>query len=64
MAKTEYMEQSERRGYQWPASALTGHEMSILATWREKTGAPISHLLRQSVVKCQEIINNTKVHHE
>ena len=58
MAKTDYMESKDVRGYQWPASALTGHEMSILATWREKTGTPISHLLRQSVVKCQEIINN------
>jgi len=60
MAKTEYMKQPERRGYQWPASALTGHEMSILATWLEKTGTPISHLLRQAVVKCQEMINNTE----
>ena len=39
----------ERRGYQWPASSLTGHEMKILAKLREKTGCPISELLRQSI---------------
>jgi len=57
MAKTAYMELEECRGYQWPASSLTGHEMAILADWRDKTGTPISQLLKQAIVKCQEIIN-------
>jgi hypothetical protein len=56
MAKNDYLEQEEIRGYQWPASALTGEEMEILASWKEKTGTPISHLLKQSILKCQELI--------
>ena len=39
----------ERRGYQWPASSLTGYEMKTLAQLREKTGCAISELLRQAV---------------
>lgn len=38
-----------RRGYQWPAQSLTGQEMKILAEARERTGLPISELLRQAV---------------
>ena len=58
MAKTTCLEQNDVRGYQWPASSLTGNEMAILADWREKTGTPISQLLKQAIVKCQEIIIN------
>lgn len=43
------MPDEERKGYQWPASALTGHEMKILAELRKKTNCPISELLRQSI---------------
>ena len=39
-----------RRGYQWPAQALTGQEMKILAEIREKTSIPISEILRQAVI--------------
>lgn len=56
MAKTDSMQTEQCRGYQWPASSLTGHEMAILADWREKTGTPISQLVKQAIVKCQEII--------
>lgn len=49
MAKQIHMEQTRRRGYQWPASALTGEEMEILTTMRKKTGKSIAELLRQSV---------------
>lgn len=44
------------RGYQWPASSLTGKEMAILAGWREKTGTPISHLLKQSILEMDKRI--------
>ena len=44
------------KGYQWPASALSANEMAILTEWREKTGTPINQLLKQAIVKCQEII--------
>jgi hypothetical protein len=53
----EYFEVDERRGYQWPASSLTGKEMAILAGWREKTGTPISHLLKQSILEMDKIVN-------
>ena len=46
----------ERKGYQWPASALTCREMEILADWRAKTGTPISELIRQAINECQRII--------
>ncbi|MBW2598601.1 MAG: hypothetical protein JRC60_00515 [Deltaproteobacteria bacterium] len=39
----------ERKGYQWPASSITDHEMKVLAQLRKKTGCSISELLRQSV---------------
>lgn len=56
MAKISFLGKEETRGYQWPASKLTGYEMEILAEWRERTGTPISHLLQQTVLKCQEMI--------
>jgi len=43
-------EGEKRKGYQWPASALTANEMRILAEMREKTGKPISVLLQQAVM--------------
>jgi hypothetical protein len=44
------------KGYQWPASALTSHEMALLEGWREKTGVPITQLLRQCVLKIEREI--------
>ena len=58
MSKQNSMKIEERRGYQWPASALTGKEMAILAGWRERTGVSISELLRQSIEKINKIIIN------
>ena len=60
---TEFLEdlkEGKSKGYQWPASSLTGHEMAILADWRDKTGTPISQLLKQAVNKCQEIIGGER----
>ena len=53
---------NERKGYQWPASALTINEMAILADWREKTGTPISELIKQAITMCQQIIKNGEMH--
>ena len=61
MAKQDYLKKEERRGYQWPASGLTGNEMAILADWREKTKTPISELLRQAVEKINKIIIETSM---
>ena len=36
--------------YQWPASALTGDDMSVLVALREATGKPITKLLSACVV--------------
>ena len=47
----------ERVGYIWPASALTNRNMAALARWREQTGKPISHLLRECVEIVDEIIS-------
>lgn len=61
MSKQNSMNIEKRRGYQWPASALTGKEMAILASWRDETGESICELLRQAVGKVDElIINNRK----
>lgn len=58
MSKQDSMNIEDRRGYQWPASAITGREMRILAELKEKTGLPICELLRQSVEKMGELIIN------
>lgn len=60
MSKQSYLGLEERRGYQWPASALTGYEMAVLAEWRKKTGEPICQLLRQAVVEIDKIIKAKK----
>jgi len=36
-------------GYQWPASRLGPEEMAILAEAREKTGKPITEVLKNAV---------------
>lgn len=59
MSKQSYMGLEERRGYQWPASALTGHEMAILADCREKTGLSICELVKQAVIEMDKIIINS-----
>lgn len=62
MSKQNSMNIEKRRGYQWLASALTGKEMAILASWRDETGESICELLRQAVRKVDKlIINNKKV---
>ena len=38
-----------RKGYGWPASALTAVEMAVLADVRAETGKPISVLLKEAV---------------
>ena len=38
-----------RKGYAWPASALTETEMAVLTDVREETGKPISMLLKEAV---------------
>lgn len=47
--------------YQWPADRLTDDEMSILHCWREQTGTPINHLLKQAVVELNKVIKNKEV---
>lgn len=42
--------------YQWPANKLTDQEMSILHSWRKRTGTPINHLLQQAIVEMNRII--------
>lgn len=44
------------KGYQWPASALTSHEMALLGGWREKTGIPITKLLKRCVLRIEKEI--------
>ena len=44
------------KGYQWPASALTSHEMALLEGWREKTGVPITQLLKRCVLRIKKEI--------
>jgi hypothetical protein len=50
------MSEDNRKGYQWPASALTAHEMAILSDWRKQTRTPINELLRQAVVILDDMI--------
>ena len=38
-----------RKGYGWPASALTAVKMAVLADVSRETGKPISTLLREAV---------------
>jgi len=42
--------ENDKKGYPWPASALTVNEMAILTKWRKETGTPITKLLKQSVI--------------
>jgi hypothetical protein len=62
MSKQKHLNTEDRRGYQWPASALTGKEMAILASWRDETGESICELLRPAVRKVDKlIVDNKKV---
>jgi len=38
-----------KKGYPWPASALTHTEMAVLADVRAATGKPITDLLKEAV---------------
>ena len=38
-----------RKGYGWPASALTHVEMAVLADVKRETGKPVSRLLKEAV---------------
>ena len=53
-----------RKGYAWPASALTSTEMAVLADMREETGKPISILLKEAVQLayggCSSIVEEVK----
>jgi len=50
MSKEKVEPEGVKKGYPWPASALTSNEMRILVELRDKTGKPISVLLRQAVI--------------
>jgi len=50
------MGKNDRNKYRWPASALTEKEMGFLTDWRQKTGTPISKLLKQAVNVCQDVL--------
>ena len=50
MSKEKVEIEGVRKGYSWPASALTSDEMRILAEMRDKTGKPISILLKHAVM--------------
>ena len=52
--------ENEKKGYPWPASALTVNEMAILTKWREETGTPITKLLKQAVVCMDKSIQQKK----
>ena len=50
MSKEKVEPEGVRKGYPWPASALTSNEMRILVELRDKTGQPITTILRQAVI--------------
>jgi len=50
MSKEKVEPEGVNKGYSWPASALTANEMRILAELRDKTGQPISVLLKHAVI--------------
>ncbi|MBW2106667.1 MAG: hypothetical protein JRI26_11780 [Deltaproteobacteria bacterium] len=54
-------EKENKKGYPWPASALTKNEMAILAGWREETGIPITKLLKETVVELDRIRTAGKI---
>ena len=43
-------EKGVKKGYSWPASALTTNEMRILVESRNKTGQSITKILQQAVI--------------
>ena len=45
----------KEKNYQWPASKLTGREMAVLYRVREKTGIPISQLLKAAVAQFEAL---------
>jgi hypothetical protein len=53
-----------RKGYPWPASALTATEMAVLADVREESGKPITQLLKEAVQLayggCSSIVEEVK----
>ena len=50
MSKEKVKIEKVRKGYPWPASALTDNEMRILAELRDKTGKSITKILQQAVI--------------
>lgn len=48
--------EAKRKGYQWPASAITNKEMEILVRWRKLTGASISELVRWAIERTDDRI--------
>ena len=53
----------ERKKYWWPASALTANSMKILYEQREKTGIPISVLLKEAVEEYGRRTDNETILH-
>ncbi len=53
-----------KKGYPWPASALTHTEMAVLTDERAATGKPITVLLREAVQLayggCSSIVEEVK----
>lgn len=50
----KYRKESNTKGYQWPASAITSQEMEILANLRERTGKPITKLIRIAIQETKQ----------
>jgi len=53
MSKEKVEIEGVRKGYPWPASALTDNEMRILAEIRGKTGKSITKILQQAVIELE-----------
>lgn len=50
----KYRKESNTKGYPWPASAITVKEMEILANLRERTGKPITELIRLAIQETKQ----------
>ncbi len=44
------------KGYAWPASALISADMQKLCELREKTGQPITKLIREAIAAYHELL--------
>jgi len=48
----------QANGYRWPASRLGPEEMAILASAREKTGEPITEVLKNAVLVYESCVKH------